>query len=193
MDARGGVARVAALLTAPNTMWEEVAGAPVAARRLFTRLILPFAIAGALAVTGGTAFLNRDWSQTFGYSTSARQAAGIGAATLFLLALMPFVLAWVFQRLGGMYGSSRSYQAALNVAAHGTVPIWVAGCLMFFAPMFIVAMAAFGYSCMLYAGGARIVLDVKPIDSAEFVGIALLFSSLIMSVIGMLAGAAGMI
>ena len=193
MGARGGVARVATLLAAPNSIWEEVARAPVPARRLFARLILPFAIAGALAVTAGTAFLNRDWSQSFGYSTSARQAPGIGAATLVLLALMPFVLAWVFQRLGGMYKSSRSFQAALNVAAYGTVPVWIAGGLMFFAPMFIVAMGAFGYSCMLYAGGARIVLGVKPIDAAEFVGIALLFSSLIMSAIGMLAGAAGMI
>ncbi len=193
MDARDGVARVAALFTSPHSNWAEIARAPVPAQRLFTGLILPFAVAGALAVTVGTAFLNRDWSQTFGYSTTARQAPAIGAATLVLLALMPFVLAWVFQRLAGMYQSSRSYPAALNVAAHGTVPIWVAGCLMFFAPMFIVGMGAFGYSCMLYAGGARVVLGVKPADTAEFVGIALLFSSLIMSVAGMLAGAAGMI
>lgn len=193
MDARGGAARLAALFASPNPNWEEIARAPLPAHRLFTRLILPFAIAGALAVTGGTAFLNRDWSQTFGYSTTARQAPAIGAATLVLLALMPFVLAWVFQRLGSLYKSSCSYQAALNVAAHGTVPIWVAGCLMFFAPMFIVGMGAFGYSCMLYAGGARIVLGVKSTDTAEFVGIALLFSSLIMSVAGMLLGVAGMI
>ena len=103
------------------------------------------------------------------------------------------VLAFVFQQLGRMYASNRDFNAALKVAAFGSVPVWCTGPFMFLMPVILIGMAAFVYSCVLYSIGAQAVLGVKAGDANEFIGIALLLSSVLLAIAGMAAVALGVL
>lgn len=179
------------LFASPHAMWEVIAAERIGNARLIGAWILPFSLLAAGAVTLGIAVFNREWDETFGYSLGPERAWDVGRTTLLTAMASTLVLAAVFRQLGGIYQSSRDFNAALKVAVFGTVPIWLVGALLFFMPMVVPGMFAFIYSCVLYGIGARTVLGVKERDINEFVGIALLFSAIALTALGMLAGAAG--
>lgn len=181
------------VLIAPHSGWIAVADMQLSIGTLAKWIIVPAALAGALAATLGTAVFNREWNAQFGYDTRAENALTVGGSTLLLLLTYSFVLAWVFARMGRMYRSSSDYAAALKVVAYGTLPMWLAGAFMFFMPMVIVGLAAFVYTCLQYSIGAGIVLGVKDAETAEFVAISVLLASILMTGFGMAASAIGLI
>ena len=181
------------VVTDPHTAWPLIAATPLPTRDLLLRYLLPLSLATAASVALGVARLNRDWNFDFGYNIAAERAWGVGAATFLFAILATLVFAWVFQQLGRMYGSRRDFNAALKVAVFGATPVWATGVFMFFMPVIIIGMAAFVYSCVLYGIGAHAVLGVKDSEQNEFIGIALLFASMILAVIGMAAVALGLL
>ena len=94
------------LLMNPSAGWAALTASPQSVAKLLTRMILPASLVSALAVTLGTAVFNREWMMDFGYDTRAENAFAVGTAALVLLVSYTFVLAWVFTRMGKLYGSS---------------------------------------------------------------------------------------
>ncbi|MCL4748049.1 MAG: hypothetical protein KJZ83_21960 [Burkholderiaceae bacterium] len=78
----------------------------------------------------------------------------------------------------------------LNIAVYGSLPLWLAGTLLFFMPAVFLCMIAFFYSCVQYVIGARIVLGMEIDDSAQFVVGAVPFSGAAMLMVAIGAGAA---
>lgn len=177
----------------PHATWPLIAAAKVPTRDLLLHTILPFASVTATAVTLGVLAFNRDWNFDFGYNIAPERAWSIGGATLMFVVLAVCVLALVFQQLGRMYASSRDFNAALKVAAFGSVPVWCTGPFMFFMPVILIGMVAFVYSCVLYGIGAQAVLGVKAGDANEFIGIALLLASVLLAIAGMAAVTLGLL
>ena len=179
--------RLLLVVTSPHAAWPLIAAAPLRTRELLLHYVLPLSLVSAAAVTLGVAHFNRNWNFDFGYNIAQQRALSIGGATLLFVMLAVCVLAFVFQQLGRMYGSKRDFNAALKVAVFGSAPLWCAGAFIFFMPVVLVGMAAFVYSCVLYSIGAEAVLGVKAGDANEFIGISLLFSSVILALAGMAA------
>lgn len=177
----------------PRATWPLVGAAALNTRDLLLHYILPFASITATAVTLGVLAFNRDWNFDFGYNIALERAWHIGGATLLFVVLAMCVLAFVFQQLGRMYASSLDFNAALKVVAFGSMPLWCTGPFMFFMPVILIGMAAFVYSCVLYGIGAQAALGVKAGDANEFIGIALLFSSVILAFAGIAAVSIGLL
>lgn len=172
------------LLRHPHSGWLAIAAIPHSAGTLLTRLVVPGALASALASTLGVALLNREWSADFGYDAPAAQAVPIGLVLLFGSVGYTCLLAWVFARMGALYGSRRAFTPALTVAAYGALPVWISGAFLFFMPAILLSMIAFVYTCLLYSNGAAAVLGVKEREAPEFVAVSLLLAALITTVAG---------
>ena len=71
-----------------------------------------------------------------------------------------------------MFGSTRDYRSALNVAAYGALPVLLAGGLLLLPAMAIVGVVALCHTMFLYWVGARCVLHVAAGDLSEFIGIS---------------------
>ncbi len=177
------------LLRHPPSGGRAIAAQPDPPGRLFVHLILPGATVSALAATAGVAWFNRDWNADFGYSAPPQQALAIGLAVWLFSTLYPLLLAWVFARCAALYRGGGNYAAALALAAHGTVPVWIAGACLFFMPAVLLGMPAFLYACLLYSNGASTLLGVREDDTAQLVAVTLLLTAILMSALGM-AGAA---
>jgi Yip1 domain len=181
------------IMSDPHATWPLIAAANLDTRDLLLHFTLPFASITATAVTLGVLVLNRDWNFDLGYNIASERAWSIGGATLMFVVLAVCVLAFVFQQLGRIYGSRRDFNAALKVVVFGSVPVWCTGPFMFFMPVILIGMAAFVYCCVLYGIGAQAVLGVKAGDANEFIGIALLLSSVMLTIAGMAAVTLGIL
>lgn len=180
-------------LSAPRRGGVVLADTAASVSALLWRLVLPGALASALAVTVGVLVFNRDWDADLGYDTHPGSVGTLGALVFLLSVAYAFVLAGAFTCVGRLYRSRCSYADAFKVVAYGTLPVWIAGALMFFMPMVLGGMAAFVYSCLLYSVAADLVLGVPERETTEFVAISLLLAGVVMTMIGMAAAATGLI
>lgn len=184
--------RLMLMLLSPRPMWRVIAAESRSGFRLFVFYILPFSLAAGAAVTVGVSTFNREWHEDLGYGARAVDAIPIGMVTAIFAAFSTYVLAWVFQRMAGLYKARFDFVTALAVSVYGTIPIWLIGTTLFFMPMVVPGLLAFGYSCMLYSMGAEEVLGIPRREAPEFVAMSLLFSAIILSIAGMLAASTGL-
>lgn len=184
--------RLMLMLLSPRPLWQVIAAESRSGFRLFVFYILPFSLAAGVAVAVGVSTFNREWNEDLGYGARAVDAVPIGMVTVIFTAFSTYALAWVFQRMAGLYKARFDFVTALTVAVYGTIPLWLAGTTMFFMPMVVPGMLAFGYSCMLYTMGAEELLGIATTEAPEFVAMSLLFSAIILSIAGMLAASTGL-
>ena len=102
-----------------------------------------------------------------------------------------FALAGIFVLLAPLYGSSRDYRKALEVATYGAVPVLLAGATLVLPVMALVGLVGLVHSLYVWWLGVRRVLAVKPGHQAEFIGIAMVLLFVASTLAGAAAGALG--
>jgi len=185
----GAFRRMVLLMVWPDAVWRDLSVHPIAPRQLFLRVVVPFAIVIALAHQIGWTWLNASWSPDWGHGTQQLYGSASILVVLFSALAAPTVLAAQLARLAPMCGGRRDFVAAFNVAIFGTLPVFLAASTLFFMPMVVLCLPAFGYSCFLYAQGVRRLLGVSRDDGAELVVGALLALTMVMTVASLLLGA----
>ena len=121
-----------------------------------------------------------------------QDAFAAAATTLFASIASVFALAGIFVLLAPLYGSSRDYRVALQVATFGAVPMLLAGALLFLPVLALLGLVGLSYTVFLY-WLARKVLQVPAKHQAEFVGIAMLLLIVASSLGGAIASSVGLI
>ena len=185
--------RLLELLLRPAAAWERIAAAPEGVDALLRRVILPYALLAPIATGIGMSVFDARWDPLHGYLVAPDRIFATAATTYFTIVASILVLAAIFVRVAPAFGKSASYQAALNVAAFGALPVLVAGATMLLPVMAIVGLLALCHTLFLYWLGARHVLGVAAGDLSEFVGISLLLLSAISVIAGAAASSIGLI
>jgi hypothetical protein len=179
--------RIVRLIARPREEWVRIARAPTPVDALIRRYIVPLSLFAPIASWIGMNAFDAEWDAAQGYLVPAHEIFSASATTLFGTILSIFALAGIFVLIAPMYGSSRSYGKALEVATFGAVPVLVAGIGLILPIMVIVSVIALCHTLFLYWLGVRLVLHVPADAQAEFVGISLTM----LGGISVVAGAAG--
>jgi hypothetical protein len=164
--------------------WAALARDPLPASTLWLRIALPCSLGVALALATGSALFNRDWHADWGYSTRLEDAPRVALTALLVSAGAPLLLAAIMQRVAAMYRARPGFAAALRVAVHGSLPLWLAGLTLFLMPMLLLGFPAALMALSHYGAGARALLGIAPGESAEFVGITMLLFAVLLSIGG---------
>ncbi|MFO1281722.1 MAG: Yip1 family protein [Burkholderiales bacterium] len=169
----GVVHRVVSLFVHPDEAWEEIAREPASIDALTARYIVPFALLAPIATVVGMRVFDATWDPARGYRVPPEAIYAAGATTLFATIVSIFLLAAIFWLIAPMYGVGRDYPSALKVATYGAVPVLLAGATLFIPVMVMVSVVALCHTLYLYWLGVGRVLNVRPDEQTEFVGIAL--------------------
>jgi hypothetical protein len=183
--------RIVHLVFRPEEEWDAIAREPIAVNLLIRGYIVPLSLLAPVATIFGMSTFDRDWDPTAGYLVASEDIYSAGMATLFGTITSIFVLALIFKLIAPMYGSSRSYVAALKVATFGAIPVLLAGATLVMPAMVIVAVVALCHTLYLYWVGVGRVLAVAPGSKTEFIGISMTLLGGSSSLIGAMASGLG--
>ena len=189
----GAWRRLLWLILDPRNAWDAVAREPLDVDRLVARFILPLSLLAPVATVVGMTTFDRRWDAANGWLVPEQEIFAAGATTLFASIVSIFLLAAIFCLIAPMYGSSRDYRAALNVATFGALPVLLAGATLLLPVMVAVPVIALCHTLYLYWVGVERVLAVAPGSQTEFVGISLTLLAGLSTLLGALASAAGLL
>lgn len=178
-------------LLAPDEQLAAAAGAIERAPRASLARLVATMIGGA-AVSGfavyiGTRWLTTLWSLELGFIPAFADRVDPLRAMMFAMLAGPLLLAAAFTLVAPFFGAPRRPLAALAVAVIGMTPIYVAGAAMFFLPAVLLMLLAFIVSCFRWGRGAQRLLGVREGETAEFIAIALIATSLALQIASHLA------
>jgi len=166
---------------------QDIARAPRASlARLLATMVAGATVSG-IAIYVGTRWLTTLWDFDLGYVPAFADRVDPMRATLFVMFVGPLLLAAAFVLTAPFFGQPRRPLAALAVAVIGMTPIYVVGALMFFMPAVLLMMLAFLASCFRWGRGAQHLLGVPPGETAEFIVIALVATSVALQIASSLA------
>ena len=187
--------RALGLIVSPAREWEAVAAEDLPPAKVFLGYVVVLSAVPAVAWMTGLALFGAD----LGFrdeNVTPLAPGGIlhaGAVTLVGSVLSVLALAAAFFLVAPMYSVPRNWGRALNVAAYGTTPLWVAGILLVRPGLVIVELLALLHCCHLYYSGLQRVAGVKRGDAAEYVAISLFLVMVASIVVGGVAGALALI
>lgn len=184
--------RIVGLIARPGSEWDRIARAPTSVDRLIRRFIVPLSLLTPIATAVGMRTFDGEWDAYAGFFVPPELIFAASATTLFTSIVSIFVLAGIFVAIAPMYGSSRNYRAALNVATYGAVPVLLAGVTLLLPAMVIVTMVGVCHSLFLYWIGVRRVLEVPAEANAEFVGVSMTMLAGLSTIAGAMASHAGL-
>ncbi len=184
--------RIVGLIARPSSEWDRIASAPTSVDRLIRRFIVPLSLLTPIATAVGMRTFDGEWDAYAGFFVPPELIFAASATTLFTSIVSIFVLAGIFVAIAPMYGSSRNYRAALNVATYGAVPVLLAGVTLLLPAMVIVTMVGVCHSLFLYWIGVRRVLEVPAEANAEFVGVSMTMLAGLSTIAGAMASHAGL-
>jgi hypothetical protein len=184
--------RIVGLVARPSSEWDRIASAPTSVDRLIRRFIVPLSLLTPIATAVGMRTFDGEWDAYAGFFVPPELIFAASVTTLFTSIVSIFVLAGIFVAIAPMYGSSRNYRAALNVATYGAVPVLLAGVTLLLPAMVIVTMVGVCHSLFLYWIGVHRVLEVPAEANAEFVGVSMTMLAGISTIAGAMASHAGL-
>jgi hypothetical protein len=185
--------RIVGIVLHPNAEWDRIAAEHTTIDVLIRHFIVPLALLAPVATFIGIRFFDASWDEDLGFLVPPQDALAAAATTLVAAVGSVFALAGIFVLLAPLYGSSRDYRAALQVATFGAVPMLLAGALLFLPVLALLGLGGLFYTLYLYWLGAHKVLQVSRQHQAEFVGIAMLLLMVASSLGGALASSIGLI
>jgi hypothetical protein len=185
--------RIVGIVLRPRAEWELVAREKATIDGLLRGYILPLSLLAPVATMIGMKFFDAAWDQDIGYMVPPQDIFTAGATTLFASIVSVFALAGIFVLIAPLYGSSRDYRKALEVATYGAIPVMLAGATLVLPIMAIIGLAGLSHSLYVYWLGVKHVLHVRGSHSSEFVGISMLLLIVASTLAGAAASAAGMI
>ncbi|MGE5338578.1 MAG: hypothetical protein ACM3PU_12160 [Gemmatimonadota bacterium] len=166
---------------------DEIAQAPLASlARLLATMLAGAAVSG-IAVYVGSRWLTMLWNFDLGFVPVLAGRVDPLRATLFAMLAGPLLLAAAFTLVAPFFGGPRRPLAALAVAVHGMMPVYIVGALMFFAPAVMLMLLAFFVGCLRWGRGAQRLLGVPAGEKAEFIALALLAASVALQIASSLA------
>ena len=180
------------LVIDPDKAWVVIADEPLGVDLLIRRYILPLSLLAPAATVFGMLTFDASWDPRAGYLVKPEEIYSAGATTLFATIFSLFVLAGIFKLIAPMYGSSRSYVAALKVATFGAVPVLLAGATLVLPVMVMVTTVALCHTLYLYWVGIGRVLHVSSGAQSEFLGISLTLLAGLSSLAGACASSVGL-
>jgi hypothetical protein len=183
--------RIAGIVLRPGDEWETIAREDASVDELTRRYIVPLSLLAPVATVIGMKFFDRAWDADAGYLVPADQILAAGVTTLLTSIASVFALAGIFVLLAPLYGSSRDYRKALEVATYGAVPVLLAGATLVLPVMALVGLVGLIHSLYVWWLGVRRVLGVKRSHQAEFIGIAMVLLFIASTLAGAAAGALG--
>jgi hypothetical protein len=143
--------------------------------------LLALAAVGAAGVTFAAEFgvrhFDAAWNPVLGYSARPDEEGTritVLWAALFLLPLAQAAAALVVLPF---YNAPRRPRAAVALFCIGSVPLYVAGLTLVFAPGILLSIAALFVSLAWWSQGARVLLGVPAGETIEFVTVTLLAAS----------------
>ena len=110
--------------------------------------ILPLSLLAPVATMIGMKFFDAAWDEDIGYMVPPQDIFTAGATTLFASIVSVFALAGIFVLIAPMYGSSRDYRKALEVATYGAIPVMLAGATLVLPIMAIIGLAGLSHSLL---------------------------------------------
>ncbi len=185
--------RIVGIVFHPNAEWDRIATENTTIDVLIRHFIVPLAMLAPIATFIGIRFFDASWDEDLGFLVPPQDAFAAAATTLFATVASVFALAGIFVLLAPLYGSTRDYRVALQVATFGAVPMLLAGALLFLPVLALLGLFGLSYTLYLYWLGARKVLQVPRKHQAEFVGIAMLLLMVMSSLGGAMASSMGLI
>ncbi len=160
----------------------EIADAPLASLARLLGTMLAGAAVAATAVYAGSRWLTMLWDFDLGFIPIQEGRIDPLRATLFAMLAGPLLFAAAFTLVAPFFGRPRRPLAALAVAVHGMMPIYVIGALMFFVPAVLLMLLAFFVGCFRWARGAQHLLGIREGETAEFIVLALLAASIALQI-----------
>jgi hypothetical protein len=186
-------ARLWNVVVRPDHEWPRIAAEPTSGARLILRYVLPLALLAPLASFVGMRWFGAGWDAQHGYRVDPAHVVAAAATTYIAIVGSIVMLAGIFVAVAPLFGSSRSYVAALKVATFGSVPVLLAGATLLVPAMALVALVAGLHTLFLYWDGAGRLLQVPDDSRAEFVGGSLILLVAGSTLAGALAGALGLL
>jgi hypothetical protein len=184
--------RAFGILLSPAREWQAIAREDVGARRVLTGYVLPLALLPAVAWMIGLTLFPRDIvmhvEELARYTPHFVVRAGV---VTFVAAVASVAgLAGVFYALAPVYGAPRNWVRAWTVAAYGTTPWLVGGCLLVKPVLvgFVVLLALF-QSAYLYVLGLEALGLVRAGQASECVAVSLLVVAVASGLVGALLAA----
>lgn len=176
----------------PESFWDKVAqqfdsARAAAIHRALLTMVLGALFAAGAAELGARAF-NTNWNVDLGVLT---RPGGVFSPFVFTFAaalVWPLLLAALMGALLPMFRQPRRWSAALLVAVHGALPLYLTGATMMFAAASLLLVIAFVLSGFWWAAGARRLLGIGPRESAEFVGVTVLGAIILSQFVGAMLG-----
>jgi len=182
--------RLVLVLFWPDAVWTHLRSRPRSVSNLMLGVALPFALVVAIAVQVGISVFNSDWSADWGYNPDPIFGRATAPMAFVVAFAGPLLLAAMFTLLAPLCGGRSDFEASVNLAVHGAIPLWLAGCTLFFMPGLVLCMFAVAHTFFLLAQGARILLGTDLEDSAQLVLGAVLCTWVVLLFMGIGVGSA---
>jgi hypothetical protein len=183
--------RIVQLIVHPADEWDAIAREQIGVDTLIRGYIVPLSLLAPIATITGMHTFDASWDPRAGYLVATEDIFPAGMTTLFGTIASIFLLAGIFRMIAPMYGSSRSYVAALKVATFGAIPVLLAGATLLIPAMVIVSVVALCHTFYLYWLGVGRVLEVEAGAQSEFVGISMTLLGGMSTLLGGLASSLG--
>jgi len=182
------VGRVKRLLLTPSTEWDRIDAEPATIKGLYVGYVCILAAIPPIAgLIGGQLFGHG----AFGVSFKPGLVAAIVSAlvTYGLTVLSVFLLALIIDGLAPSFDGQKNRIQAFKVAAYTGTAGWVAGVLMVFPPLAIIASLASLYGLyLLYLGLPKLMKAPKE-KSVGYTVVTILCAIVLFIVVGAVAGA----
>jgi hypothetical protein len=141
------VDRAKNIIMTPKTEWAVVASEEANVAQIFTGYVLPLALIPAIASLLGFGFIGR------GFGASLRWGIAMALIQFISAFLGVYITAFVADFLAPNLGSEKNFGKAVQLVAYSYTPGWVAGVLLLFPMLGILATLAALYGLyLLYLG-----------------------------------------
>lgn len=141
------VDRAKNIILTPKTEWPVIAGEEANIAQILTTYVVPLALIPAVASLLGFGFIGR------GFGTSLRWGVAMGLIHFVSALLGVYITAFVADFLAPNFGSEKNLGKAMQLVAYSYTPGWVAGILLVFPTLGILATLAGLYGLyLIYLG-----------------------------------------
>ncbi len=151
------VGKATAILLSPTESWRRIALEPASVGRLYAGYIVPMAGAAVIARLIGVLAFGHPMYHEADRPPILRPVA-IALTDFGMTLLGVAVLAWLINGLAHSFGGRRDRVSAYKLAAYAGTAGWVAGLLMLYPPLMLLALLGSFYGIYLLYTGAPVLM-----------------------------------
>lgn len=165
------VARVKAILTAPQTEWPVIADEPTSSRTIYAGYVAPLAAIGPVALFIAQVLIGTPFP-IIGLVRVGIGPGIVGALLTFALSVVSvWVLAHLIDSLAPQFGGQRDSLRALKLSAYSYTPVWLAGVLHIVPALGFLALPAGLYGLYLLYLGLPVLMRCSQQQAVTYMGL----------------------